>query len=318
MTRSSVFLLLLLSLLTGACTVENAKTPEEKNLVIASDYLQEADTLLFADFCRIHKVKLQIVNQNAVQIRKRLKQYGENSGIDVILLESVYNVFDLHKQKLLQGIDFSDEFDIDQCKYTSWKYDFVSFGIDPFIIAYSTDTPNSLLTYNDLTRFDYLCDLSFADKVTLLAPVVDKMKKVNANDWINKFTKHGISVKNLPDSVSALLPVLTTLSVFNNQSDSNLIYQRKRIHYPNISASGVFYNVRTICLADQPENYTVAKEFITFCLQVSNNKRLNKKMGTLSIYATKSEFRPYSKTTEKLLPNYVIVERTLKKIDSHH
>ena len=271
MTRTSIFFILLLSLLTGACSIENAKIPEEKKLVIASDYLLEGDTLLFADFCRINNVKLKIVSQNAFQIGKRLKQYGENSAIDIILLKSMYNVFDLQKQKLFQEIDFSDELNPEQCKYTSWKYNYVSFGIDPFIIAYSTNVPNSLLTYNDFTRFDYISDLSFADKVVFLAPVVDKMKKVSANEWINKFTKHWISADNLPDSISAQLPVLTTMSSFNKALDSNIIFKGKRILYPNMSSSGVFYNLRTICLADQPENYTIAKEFIMFHLNISNN-----------------------------------------------
>jgi len=314
MMRSIAYLFLVFSFILGACTIENAKAPNEKELVIASDYLQEGDTNVFARFSEKFNVSIHIISMDATQIQHHLTNQGLNSGIDLVMIKSMHNVHQFQRQKLLQPIDFTDEFEPEMTKYSSWKYDYVGFGLDPYIIAYPQGNANSIQTYNHLTRFDYLNAISYGDEVGMLAPALHKMKKVNANSWIKKYVDHGISIKNQSDSVYASMPVLTTLSSFQSQRDEPL-YKNKEFLMPNKRSSGTFYNLRTICFVQQAPNFSSAKDFVEFYLQKENNIRLNKEFSTLSIHKSDDEFRKYTTPTADLIPYFVMVDRLLKKLE---
>lgn len=314
MTRFNVFFSFVL-LFVSSCTLEDAESPQEKELIIASDYLQEKDSTLFKSFSKKHSVRIRILSMDAAQIKQRLSERGVNSGIDLIIIKSMYDVHKIHRKNLIQAIDFSFELADSEQKYSSWKYDYIGFGVDPYVIAYNSQSPNSIKTYNDLTRFDYLNTLSYGDQVTILAPTVHKMQKVNANKWIKKYTKHRIEPKNQSDSLLSNLPTLTTHSSYQRNKDSSALYRNKNILMPNRNSTGTFYNTRTICIVNQAENYVTAKSFSIFYLEKKRNIELNNKLKTLSIYSSSNKFRRYATSTEDLLPYFIMVERVLKKLD---
>jgi ABC-type Fe3+ transport system substrate-binding protein len=301
-------------LIVGACTIENAKVPREKELVIASDYLEESDTTVFEGFSKKFNVSVHIISMDATQIQHHLTNQGMNAGIDLVMIKSMHDVHQFQRKKLFQPINFEDEFEPELTKYSSWKYDYVGYGLDPYIIVYPREKTNSIKTYNDLTRFDYLNAVSYGDQVGILAPVLHKMKKVNANNWIKKYVDHGVSINNQSDSVYASMPVITTLSSFQNGRDIPL-YKNKEFLMPNKRSSGTFYNLRTMCIVYQAPNFSSAKDFVTYYLQRENNIRLNKEFSTLSILNSDENFRKYTTATEDLLPYFIMVDRVLKKLD---
>ena len=252
---------------------------------------------------------------DARQLRQRLAEREANSGVDIVMLESMYDVHKIQRYKLLQNIDFSDEVTVEVQKYSSWKYDYVGFGVDPYIIAHSTQQPNSIKTYNDLTRFDYVNKLAYEDEVAMLAPSLHKMKKVKANNWIKKYVKHRLSSKNLPDSLHAMLPTLLTFSSYKELKTSSDAFRKKEYLMPNRNSTGTFYNTRTFCIVNQAENYVTAKTFVSFFLEKKHNSKINERLNTLSIYNPGNGFRRYSTHTENLLSYFIMVERVLQKLD---
>ncbi|GEM_PF-1834107 len=314
MLQQKTLLLLISLVVLYACSIENAKAPSVKELVIASDYLNESDTVLFEDFIRENKVELRILHMDTRMIQQRLTEREANSGVDIVMVKSIYHVHKLQRKGVFHAINFADDFSEDQLKFASWKYHYIGVGIDPYGLAIQNSGTNRHNTYNDLTRFNYCNALSYGDEVALLAPTLDKMQKVKANTWIQKYKRQGISSVKLNDSLQAALPVLCTRSDFLAQNDSSKLYQNKHFVFPNRNSTGTFYNVRTICLTRQAQNFTTAKNFVGFYLENDHNKDLNEQMKTLPIAVQTNDFRRYATSTEELLPYFTMVERVLEKL----
>ncbi len=302
----------ILVLIAGRCTVETASAPEQGTLVIASDYLQEADTLLFEKFSKINKIKISILPMEASVIIQRLRQQGENSGIDLIMVESERDVHQMHVDKLLQSVNFEKNYPTEQQKYSSDHYRYIGFGLDPFVTVQHGS--QKLNTYNDLTRHPFVDQLSNGDIVAFLAPVSRKMERAKAQSWISKYVETGLRSSNLPDSVLIDFPVLSKRSQYLALKDSSALYKGKQMSILRSGGAGSFYNLRTFCLAGQCENYTSACTFINYFMNEAKNAPLCRALHLVPIGSPGSVFRPYKTPTEDLLPYYTMVERTLERL----
>ena len=320
MRLNKVFIGIITLLLFASCTIETAKPSTTKELIIASDYLQAKDTLLFKEFAKKNSVHISIYTLSADKIVGTIRNKEANSGIDVVMLKSLSDVSRLDKREIIQNIDLTDDLSHEAINFSSWKYNYVAFGIDPFIIAFDTKYDNKVKMYNDLTQFNYINALDENQHPPMLSPILKKLNKVKGSQWIQNYLNHAVSKpisgdSLLNDSLFSRLPILTTLSDFKYFKDST-IYKNKSFLLPNERSTGTFYNTRSIAIVDQAANYTVAIDFIKFCTEENNNIKLNTALNTYSIYSNQSNFRKYNTSAEELIPYYSMTERIKSKLES--
>lgn len=301
------FMLLFPSILLLGCSIENAKPVNQLEIVIASDYLKPADSSIFKGFANKHKCRIQIINLNADSITERIGKDPINSGIDIIMLNSIIDVKELNKRKLLHRISFEDHWPKNAVEQGSEKYNFITWGANPIIISYPDSVSSKLRTYSDMTRYDYINQLTTNEQIVLYSATIEELSKVDAQNWIKNSFMHGIQGN---DSIQKKLSHLTTLSKHFSDSNGDWKYTM-----PNQYSSGTIYIPYTFAIVKQAENYAIAMDFIEYYLHKSKNEHLNNVFGTLSIYTPGKLIYLYPTNSEDLMENYIIVNRILEKVN---
>ena len=301
-------ILLPIVLILFSCTIETAQPPLKKKLVVVSDYLYPTDTTLFASFINKQNVSISIQNLSTDKIIGHVRNFGNNSGFDIVILRSMYDAYKLNKRDILHDIKVNKE--ENKYLYSSSFHNFYGFGIDPYIILNSDSNRYRLTTYNDLTNHSFINLLDERELTPFLSPVKEKMKRVQANNWIKKFLGHAYSPKNLSDSLHLVAPILTTAAKWDSLQKV-AFYKNRKAYYPNKKSTGSFFNIRTIGIIKQAENYVLAQKFISHFLTEVNNFHINKSLGTFSIFEKNGTFRKYGTRFEKLMEHYIVTDRTV-------
>ena len=309
----SCFFLLLMLISFNSCSIESAKAPEEKKLIILSDYLQNSDTILFRNFILKEHISVEIFNMESNRIIGLMRNQGNNVQADLILTKSLYDMHKMYRRELLQDLFFEDEIDPNTLKISSIRYRYIGLGIDPFIIANSHK--KKVRTYNELTEYDFINTLGEQELTPMLSPVSSKLERVKANRWIQAFSQHKRSIKSISDTLRNNLPILTTYSEYNTNTDSLFQFKERFLTYPNGRSSGTFYNVRAAGIIHQAQNYNSAKKFLSFYAKMHNNLRFNESIHTLSIFEESAPFRRYKTPPEELVKYYQTVDRVLHRIN---
>ena len=309
------FWLLSISLvIISSCSIETANGPAEKNLFIASDYLHVKDSVLFKDFESKMHVEVHIIPIKTEELISQLEEQGLNSGIDVIMVKSLYHLYELNKHDLLHPIYFEDILDSEVCAYSSWKFHYVALGVDPYILAYDPHYSTGLKKYEDLTRFKFITALESSETIPFLSAALRKKNRVNGSIWIKKFCSNSIDITSSSDSLIKQEVILTTHSDFKRNNFADNRFHSKSCFFPNSDGRGTLFNVRSISLVNQPQNYMNARDFIFFYTDPKRNIELNKELHTMSVFSNQRECTYYTVSPEKLVPYYSMVERVLKKL----
>ena len=302
-------------LVVSGCRIETAKPALQKRLVIASDYLNEGDTILFRSFSKSTHTRITILPWNKSKIIGEFRNNKYNTGIDLFMMKSMSDVHYLQKRKLFQPLKLSTNLKEEYMDFSSEKYDYFGFGYDPYVVAYPKQNYPTIKMYNDLTRHYYVKDLDDSEMIPMIAPVLAKMKKTDANKWLMRLYAHNLGDSIVSDSVLGRLPILTSYSNFQANMD-NKFYSGKTIVLPNYKSTGTFYNLRTMCIAYQAENYNEALEFVDFYLSEENNPVLNKALNTIGVSSSEFGFRKYYVHSEEMLQYYVLVERSINRFST--
>jgi ABC-type thiamine transport system substrate-binding protein len=301
-------------LVISSCTIESAEEPAEKKLFIASDYLHEKDSILFKEFELEMNVDVNIIPIQTEELISRLKQQGLNSGIDAIMVKSLYDLHKLNKHNLLHPIYFEKQLNPEVCAYSSWKIPYVALGVDPFILAHDPHYSKGFKNYEDLIRFKFVTALGNSQTVPFLSAALRKENKVNGNIWIKTFCSNSIDINSTTDSLLMQEVILTTYSDFKRNNFTDNRFKNKSSFFPNSNGKGTLFNVRSISLVNQAQNYVNAKEFIFFYTKPKRNIELNKEFHTMSVFSNQKECNYYTISPEKLIPYYGMVDRVLKKL----
>jgi len=309
-----LWILFIFFLVISSCTIESAEEPAEKKLFIASDYLHEKDSILFIDFERKMNIDVHIIPIQTEELISRLEQQGLNSGIDVIMVKSLYHLHKLNKHNLLHPIYFEKQLDHQVSAYSSWKFHYVALGVDPFILAHNPHYSKRFNNYEDLMRFKFVTALGNSETVPFLSSALRKENKVNGNIWIKTFCSNSIDINSTTDSLLMQEVILTTYSDFKKNNFTDNRFKNKSSFFPNSNGKGTLFNVRSISIVNQAQNYVNAKEFIFFYSKPKRNIELNKEFRTMSVFSNQIECTYYTVSPEKLVPYYSMVDRVLKKL----
>ena len=308
---------IILGTVLSSCKIETARPAKQKYLTIASDYLRPADTLIFQNFSKRNNIKLKIIHLSPSKMIGQFRKKKFNSGIDVFMLKSMTTVLDFHKKDLLHPLKKDVHFSENEADYSSERFDYIGFGYDPYIVAAPKSSSAGIRMYNDLTRHKFITNLSKDELIPLFAPILSKKDRIGANSWVKKFYEHSKKDSTYTDSIGNQLPMLTTYSSFHAKANKKVFIDKKEV-FPNTKSTGTFYNLRTICIAYQAENFDEATTFIHYYFNKKNNNSLNEKLNTIGIDSKGHGFRKYYMNSEKMIPYYLTIERLLYKLEDNN
>lgn len=308
--KVSIHLFLIISLVS--CQQEKAISEEAKELIIVSDYLNESDTLLFANFCDQQGVRIRIVNMTTDNIIGRFRNKGYNSGFDVVMLESLYSINQLSKHDFLHPADqYLSETELKE-NFNSSRYNYIGTGVRPYIFAHDKDTPVSHRTYSDLRNKDFYCTLSDKELIPFFASLMPKLKRSGTYNWMRDIFENQ-KIFNPSDSINNL-PCLTTTSLhFEMSEDTSYTKRFNDFYVPGQNGEGAFYDMSTAAIVYQAEHFELADTFIHFLLEEKNNTKLNVAKGNIPLFSSK-ETRLYRVKAESLLQYYATVDRIINKL----
>lgn len=307
---------MLLTAILSGCYVQNAGPEKDLTLVIASDYLEEGDSLLFADFSKKENVRVVIKHINAGSLVGQMQNNRYAHGIDLVMMKSLYSVYNLNRADLFHPVHHITEGFQSHEKYMSEKYKFVGLGIDPYVFASNPDTNVRLHMYNDLKSISFINTLDEEDMIPWLSPLMSKMNKVECYNWVKSVLKNEKKLGEIDKFQAKSIPVV--LTTFENYSthfkEDSILSKYTQLSFPNSRSSGTFYNLRTVCITAQAQHYASSNLFIKYYLSSGNNKRLNGKLNTFSIYGEQSNINTYHVDCEDLIQYYSMFKRIMSKV----
>ncbi len=316
MKLSSLLVLTALSLIISGCYVENASSEKNKTLVIASDYLNEEDTLMFSDFAKKKKIRIIIKHIDASSLVGEIQGNKYGHGIDLVMIKSLYNVYNLSRTDLFHSINHVKEEFRDLARFMSTEYKYIGIGIDPYVCVSNPDTTVVIRTYNDLKNTRFVNTLAEDELIPMLAPLMSKFNKVKSYEWAESVLKNELLIKDLNANNAKSAPVvLTTFENYSSNFKGDSIFSKcTDLSFPNSSSSGTFYNMRTVCIASQAQHFSAATSFLNFYLSPSNNRHINEKLNTMSVTNTDRDIMLYQVKSDELMQYYLMFKRILNKL----
>lgn len=306
-------------LIIPSCYVETAKPSKTRQVVIASDYLTEGDTVIFAPFAKQHKTRVIIREIKANEVIGLIRNANHNSGLDLIMMKSLNSVLRLQKQGILHSLNPENpQFTIDTA-FTSFRYNYIGVGFDPFVVRYDSDTLSAISEYKMLKDIQHGHTLSEEDVLAFLSPLYREYSKVEVFNWSKNWMKHTrhveLPISKSTDSVNAILGMYSDLY---NMEDTSMAYLDK-VSFPRGIQEGSYFNLRTMCIVNQAENYSDAKQFIRFYRNPGHNDELNSLLHTFPLdyllTSRNDSFVLYAVRPEKLIQYQSMIRRVVNKLN---
>lgn len=248
-------LVLLLSVLVVSCNTDSVEKEKYPTLTIASDYLTQKDSQLFRKITDSLHCKLVIRKMNADQLIGEIRNNRFSSGIDLVMMESPYDVNRLNRLNIYQPLRSSD-------LRNRWKdYNVVPLAIDPFV---SVKKPDSLMYIND--SIQYRKTLFLADEEDLyvyLSFNYQNLDHISASGMIRD-TKGQFTLE--------VMDLWKTNEIIAYNSQLKAVQRDSSYrHFNWIRTSRTErYNVYTIGILNQSEHYSDAIQFIRLLKQRDN------------------------------------------------
>jgi len=142
--------LLLITLFS--CGLETAQPKKKQVIVIASDFLNKNDLLLFRTFEEKNGISIQLKSLSADSIYKHLKRYGYGSQVDLVCVRSALDLCDLTSDNLLHKITWQGNAIQISEKYQGPEMTWIGIAVDPYIIVQRKDSTQAILNYADLLK----------------------------------------------------------------------------------------------------------------------------------------------------------------------
>lgn len=271
-----------------SCGLETARPKKKQELIIASDFLNKNDLLLFRSFEEKNNISIRLKSMTADSIHRHLKAFGYASRIDLVFLRSSLDFCVLSSQRMLQPITHPDLTAQIPNKYKGKDENWFGVAIDPYILVHRKDSLSTFSNYKDLLKkVLWGTNLRNEDQFHALYASLLQRGKQNPEltaSFLESLTARKNVLNKSIDSTFNYPPLLTTYSVF--YSDTNLMrskYKKAKLVFPNQKQGGTLYELRTIGMVKQASNYTNAKEFILYLTAEGNSQRINNWWNTFPV-----------------------------------
>ena len=277
MARAFVYSKFLLSLFLGlvlvACKIEEAKPEISRKLVLASDFLEAKDTVLFKRFSKKTGIRLKILNLNASQIAQKLKKEGYNSSIDLVFVKSLNSVKILDKTKFQElDVNFLREKtpSLKAFKNATW----LVAGLDPFVFLYDPNFYTGKKNYRALSKnFSWASPQSIEELAVLGAHNSILFKKKDSVQY--NFIKNNVAYQSLSNGVISSQFLVLKNSFFEKNKE---LSKKREIFFPDKTYADRW----CFAVVDQAKNYESAETFLVYYSKLSLSKNFKKQHGVFS------------------------------------
>ena len=282
MVYSKFLLPLFLGLVLVACKIEEAKPEISKKLVLASDFLEAKDTVLFKRFSKKTGIRLKILNLNASQIAQKLKKEGFNSTIDLVFVKSLNSVKILDKtkfQKLDANFLREKTPSLKAFKNATW----LVAGLDPFVFLYDPAFYMSEKNYSDLSKkFTWASPQNIEELAVLGVHNIILFKKRDSVHY--NFIKNNVAYQSSSNGVISSQFLVLKNSFFEKNKE---LSKKRVVFFPDKTYADRW----CIAVVEQAKNYDNVESFLMFYSKLSESNYFIKKTGVF----------PYRDNTRKLL-----------------
>jgi len=270
MVYSKFLLPLFLGLVLVACKIEEAKPEISKKLVLASDFLEAKDTVLFKRFSKKTGIRLKILNLNASQIAQKLKKEGYNSSIDLVFVKSLNSVKILDKtkfQKLDANFLREKTPSLKAFKNATW----LVAGLDPFVFLYDPNFYTGKKNYRDLSKnFTWASPQSIEELAVLGAHNTILFKKKDSVQY--NFIKNNVAYQSLSNGVISSQFLVLKNSFFEKNKE---LSKKREIFFPDKTYADRW----CFAVVDQAINYGNVEAFLMYYSSLSESTYFIKKTG---------------------------------------
>jgi spermidine/putrescine-binding protein len=274
MARAIVYSKFLLPLFLGlvlvACKIEEAKPEISKKLVLASDFLEAKDTVLFKRFSKKTGIRLKILNLNASQIAQKLKKEGYNSSIDLVFVKSLNSVKILDKtkfQKLDANFLWEKTPSLKAFKNATW----LVAGLDPFVFLYDPNFYTGKKNYRDLSKnFTWASPQSIEELAVLGAHNSILFKKKDSVQY--NFIKNNVAYQSLSNGIISSQFLVLKNSFFEKNKE---LSKKREIFFPDKTYADRW----CFAVVDQAKNYESVETFLVYYSSLSESTYFIKKTG---------------------------------------
>ena len=283
----SIFIINICVILFSSCEIETAGPDYQADLVIASNFLKEQDTIYYRGFEKKTGINVKIRKLSADSIQKILKTKGYNSKIDLVLLNSLTDVKDFETSFFHQ---FKYNYAKNQLSFykPTLNNKWLVTGIDPYVFSFFQDSTERPTYYNQLTN-GYLWATPNEDNLDVfLAHVKYNLRKNDTfgfRQWNQKFKRNQVVYDQGTDSLASVQFLLSKES--DIKSDPRLAKQKNRIISNSQGSTSCYYADRyCIALVNQSVNFY-------------NGKRLLKYIQLYGRIPAPYKIKPYPKNKEE-------------------
>lgn len=317
--RFLLFFLLSILLVTGACTVPSAKPENDRSVTIASDFLEEADTLLFTDFVKRNNIRIVIRHLSLDEITSIIEKKEYDSGIDLVFSQNTQTPIELNKKGFLHNLIEPKQKLTSRNHYISYRHNFVGVGLDPFVLNFRHDSLRSEINYSDLRKKSHYHTLSKADQLSFLSPIRRRNDRIETFAWARDWNSKSIERPSEGPWKDSLNFVLCKFSQLASIQDSAWQKYSGVPYFPNQTKSGVYFELITVSIVRQAEHYTSAQKLMEYIQNPGFNATLNNKINRFPVYDYLKERKNgpkfYPSNIDQLLKYYDVLGRMLDKIN---
>jgi spermidine/putrescine-binding protein len=270
MVYSKFLLPLFLGLVLLACKIEEAKPEISRKLVLASDFLEAKDTVLFKRFSKKTGIRLKILNLNASQIAQKLKKEGYNSSIDLVFVKSLNSVKILDKtkfQKLDANFLREKTPSLKAFKNATW----LVAGLDPFVFLYDPNFYTGKKNYRALSKnFTWASPQSIEELAVIGAHNTILFKKKDSVQY--NFIKNNVAYQSLSNGVISSQFLVLKNSFFEKNKE---LSKKREIFFPDKTYADRW----CFAVVDQAINYGNVEAFLMYYSSLSESTYFIKKTG---------------------------------------
>lgn len=305
--------ILFVVILLHSCGLETAKPFKHQFVILASDCLTPKDSTLFSAFSQSSGIKVRILHLTSDQIKSRLSNERIETEIDAMLLSSSYDALQTESSNLLQKIPL-DSFPTDlNTKYRSRRQMLAGLGYDPYVIIKRKEA-TATKNYASLLNSDgYTTDLkdisSIAPFYLFLYHKHSGNAAYSADAWIEDLSSKCIKKLSEKDTLIYAQLLFTKRSHFLKKKENAFIsYRDGELIFPNQRIGGSYYDMPSMGIVKQARNYSNALELLRFLTTKQGNRKLNKRLQTISFFADSrrirfKRFHTSPLRMEKFIPN---------------
>lgn len=241
------FIFILLVFISSACSLEEIKPSQNKQLIIAQNFMSKDQQALLQKMAKRKQIQLTIKKWSAHQIRKQIEQKPWDPGFDLIMLDGIL------EEAVIERLQF--------------QYKEPQFAIVPLGVSYVPDSVVKVKHFKDLsTKY-------------LWAPADNKVKKILKLHLSYAYRKRDTQ-KNMKRTYLDLLRgfkdhelQFDTYQLQNTlllcRLDTHLHYLKKEVkrrHFTYaLHAPNAYYSDYIgLYIIEQCSNYSLAKQFVQY------------------------------------------------------